>query len=313
MAPSSATLERSAQGQLVARLSKLPWWLLLILLAGVFLFYKFTTDELYSFILGKLKQGILVTIFVTTVAYMAAIVLGLIAGLGRVSKNPVVFNLATLYVQIIRGVPILVQIFYITFVVTPAFFAAVNLAGNGLAGPLGLRPMLDYLATANPAQITAALNDLNGFQRSVVWLAQVDAQSLSFLTRVIFALAVAYGGFEAETFRAGIESIGKGQMEAARSLGMSYVQAMRHIVLPQAVRRVLPPLGNDFISMLKDSSLVSVLGVRDVTQEARLYVATSFRYPETLNSLAFVYLSMTVVLSLGVKWIENRMEHGRSG
>ena len=313
MAPSSSTLERSAQGQFVTRLSRLPWWLLLILLAGVFLLYKFTTDELYSFIFGKLKQGILVTIFVTMVAYAAAIVIGLIAGLGRVSKNPIVFNLATLYVQIIRGVPILVQIFYITFVVTPALFAAVNLAGNGLAGPLGLRPMLEYLATANPAQIDAALSSLNGFQRSVVWLAQVDAQSLSFLTRVSFALAVAYGGFEAETFRAGIESIGKGQMEAARSLGMSYVQAMRHIVLPQAVRRVLPPLGNDFISMLKDSSLVSVMGVRDVTQEARLYVATSFRYPETLNSLAFVYLSMTVVLSLGVKWLESRMEHGRSG
>jgi polar amino acid transport system permease protein len=313
MAPSSSTLERSAQGQFVARLSKLPWWLLLIMLAGVFLLYKFTTDELYSFILGKLKQGILVTIFVTTVAYAAAIVIGLIAGLGRVSKNPAIFNLATLYVQIIRGVPILVQIFYITFVVTPALFAAVNWVGNGLASPLGLRPMLDYLATANPQQITAALNDLNGFQRSVVWLAQVDAQSLSFLTRVIFALAVAYGGFEAETFRAGIESIGKGQMEAARSLGMSYVQAMQHIILPQAVRRVLPPLGNDFISMLKDSSLVSVLGVRDVTQEARVYAAVSFRYPETLNSLAFVYLSMTVVLSLGVKWLESRMEHGRSG
>src|SRR3990172_1784375 len=92
MAPSSSTLERSAQGQFVTRLSKLPWWLLLILLAGVFLLYKFTTDELYSFIFGKLKQGILVTIFVTIVAYAAAIVIGLIAGLGRVSKNPVVFN-----------------------------------------------------------------------------------------------------------------------------------------------------------------------------------------------------------------------------
>src|SRR5574341_1821067 len=170
--------------------------------------------------------------------------------------------------------------------------------------------MLDYLAKANPAQIDAALSSLNGFQRSVVWLTQVDAQSLSFLTRVIFALAVAYGGFEAETFRAGIESIGKGQMEAARSLGMSYVQAMQHIVLPQAIRRVLPPLGNDFISMLKDSSLVSVMGVRDVTQEARLYAAASFRYPETYNTLAFVYLSMTILLSLVVRGIENRLgEH----
>ena len=102
-------------------------------------------------------------------------------------------------------------------------------------------------------------------------------------------------------------------MEAARSLGMSYFDAMRYVILPQAFRRILPPLGNDFISMLKDSSLVSALGVRDVTQEARLYVSASFRYPETYNSLAFVYLSMTILLSLGVKWLENRMSKNGRG
>ena len=100
-------------------------------------------------------------------------------------------------------------------------------------------------------------------------------------------------------------------MEAARSLGMSYFQAMRYIIMPQAVRRVLPPLSNDFVSMIKDSSLVSVLGVRDITQEARLYSAASFRYLETYNTLAFVYLSITITLSLGVKWLENRM--GKDG
>lgn len=127
------------------------------------------------------------------------------------------------------------------------------------------------------------------------------------MTRSIIALAIAYGGFQAETFRAGIQSISKGQMEAARSLGMSYLQAMRYVILPQAIRRVLPPLGNDFIAMLKDSSLVSVLGVRDITQEARLYAAASFRFLETYTSLAFLYLAMTIVLSLGVKWLENRL------
>jgi polar amino acid transport system permease protein len=290
MTPTSTTakptpLDRSAQGQLIGRMAQWPWWLLLILFAGVFLFYKITTDELYSAILGRLVNGIKITLFVTLTAYTSAILLGLIAGLGRVSKNPILFNLATLYVQIIRGVPILVQIIYVAFVILPGLFVLLHSLGGVLAGLLG------------PDN----------------FLAQANQQNVSFLAKVTVALAIAYGGFEAETFRAGIESIGKGQMEAARSLGMSYVQAMQHIILPQAVRRVLPPLGNDFISMLKDSSLVSVLGVRDVTQEARLYAAASFRYPETYNTLAFVYLSMTILLSLVLRGIENRLgEHGRS-
>ena len=275
--------ERSPQGRLITRLSQLPWWLLLILLAGLFLFYKIATDELYSFILSKLQRGILTTIGVTVVAYAAAILIGLVAGLGRVSKNPVLFNLSTLYVQIIRGVPILVQIIYVAFVIIPAFFGFLNWLGASYAWLLGPNNLL----------------------------LQAQQQSVSFLFKVTLALAFAYGGFEAETFRAGIESIGKGQMEAARSLGMSYLQAMRYVILPQAVRRILPPLGNDFISMLKDSSLVSVLGVRDVTQEARLYAAASFKYPETYNTLAFVYLSMTFLLSLLLKGIEHRL--GKNG
>ena len=100
-------------------------------------------------------------------------------------------------------------------------------------------------------------------------------------TRAIVALALIYGAFLAEVFRAGIESVGRGQMEAGRSLGMSHVQVMRHIILPQAIRNVLPALGNDFIAMLKDSSLVSVLGVRDLTQVSRLYASTTFQYQET--------------------------------
>ncbi len=266
----------SSQGRVVDHLAGLPWWLLIILLAGAALFYKLTTDEVYSAILVRLAQGVGVTLIVTLVGYAAALGLGLVAGLGRVSKNPVIFNLATLYVQIIRGVPILVQIIYVAFVVVPAFVAALNGMGRVLAPMLG-----------QPNVLTEASN-----------------QSVSLLVRAVVALVIAYGGFEAETFRAGIESIERGQMEAARSLGMSDGQAMRYIVLPQAIRRMLPPLGNDLIAMLKDSSLVSVLGVSDVTQQARLYAAASFRYPETYNTLAFIYLSLTIVLALGVKWGE---------
>lgn len=275
----------TTQTQIVDRLSRLPWWLILILLAGVILFYNITTDELYSVIFGRLVQGVGVSLFVSIVAYSAAIIIGLIVALGRVSKNPIAYNLSTLYVNVIRGVPILVQIFYVAFVLSPALILLLNNLGSGLSGVLGAEN----------------------------FLTQATTQDISMLARVMIALAIAYGGFEAETFRAGIESIGRGQMEAARSLGMSYFQAMRYIILPQAFRRVLPPLGNDFISMIKDSSLVSVLGVRDITQEARLYSAASFRYPETYNTLAFLYLSITFTLSLGVKALENRLSKGGKG
>jgi polar amino acid transport system permease protein len=126
--------------------------------------------------------------------------------------------------------------------------------------------------------------------------------------RAIIALGIGYGAFEAEVFRAGIQSISKGQTEAAKSLGMNYVQAMRFIVLPQAIRRVLPPLGNDFIACLKDSSLVSVLAVNELTQMGRLRTASTFRAMETYNVVAFLYLSMTLLLSSVVRWLENKMK-----
>ena len=100
-------------------------------------------------------------------------------------------------------------------------------------------------------------------------------------------------------------------MEAARSLGMSYGQAMRYVILPQAVRIILPPLGNDFIAMLKDSSLVSVLGVQDITQLGKVYSAGTFRFFETYNVVAFLYLVMTVGLALVFRGLERRMP-GRS-
>ena len=125
--------------------------------------------------------------------------------------------------------------------------------------------------------------------------------------RAIAALSVTYGAFLAEIFRAGIQSIGRGQMEAARSLGMSYGQAMRYVILPQAVRNVLPALGNDFVAMVKDSSLVSVLAVRDITQMARLHAGRSFRFRESYITLAVMYLTMTVALSLLVQFVERRL------
>jgi polar amino acid transport system permease protein len=269
---------RSTQVKIVDRLAGLPWWFILILLASVILAYQFASNETYQQIFRRILSGIVVTLSLTALAYTTAILLGLVAGLGRVSKNTVIFNLATLYVQIVRGIPMLVQIFYWGFVIFPGLIGLLNLVGVTFASYLGTDNML---ATIKPS-------DINLF-----WV-------------VVVALAFAYGGYEAETFRAGIESIGQGQMEAARSLGMTYAQAMRFVILPQAIRRVLPPLGNDLISMLKDSSLASVLGVRDITQEARLYASTTFRYVEAYNSLAFIYLVLTLTLSLLTRWIETR-------
>ncbi len=273
------------QVRLIDRIARWPWWLIIIVLLGLIIFFNIISSQLYAEIFRRVSRGIVVSVAVAVIAYASAIVIGLITALGRVSKNVVAYNLSTLYVQIIRGVPILVQIIYVAFVITPAIVALLNAIGLALVPVLGP----------------------NNF------LASMTLQDISSEARVTIALAIAYGGFEAETFRAGIESIGRGQMEAARSLGMSYFQAMRYIILPQAFRRVLPPLGNDFISMIKDSSLVSILGVRDMTQEARLYAAASFRYLETYSVLAFNYLVLTFTLSLGVKLLENRLSKGGKG
>ena len=125
--------------------------------------------------------------------------------------------------------------------------------------------------------------------------------------RAALALIIGYSAFISEVFRAGIESIERGQSEAAFSLGMSRWQTMRYVILPQAIRRVLPPLGNDFIAMLKDSALVSALGVQDITRLGNSYAASTFRYFETYNVVAFLYLVMTVGLALLVRWIERRV------
>jgi polar amino acid transport system permease protein len=164
-----------------------------------------------------------------------------------------------LYVEVVRGIPLLVIILYAGFVLSP------------------------YLRDATGGRI-----DLRGFPGAVI------------------GLGFGYGAYLAEVFRAGIQSIHGGQMEAARSLGMSYFQAMRHVVLPQALRVVLPPLGNDFIAMLKDSSLISVVALPEILQQGRLWVSRTFRAFEGYNTVALYYLMMTLILSLVVRLIERK-------
>jgi polar amino acid transport system permease protein len=184
-------------------------------------------------------------------------------------------------VEIVRGVPMLVLLLYIAFVVAPALILGLNWLGEQLT-EFGLGLLGEGLTS-------------------------LRVRDLDYAARAIIALVIAYSAFLSEIFRAGIESIERGQIEAAHSLGMSRWLALRLVILPQAVRRVLPPLGNDFIAMLKDSSLVSVLGVPDITRLGDTFATSTFRYFETYNVVAFLYLSMTIVLTLLVRWLETRM------
>ncbi len=267
------------------KLEAVPWWMLILLLAGLLIVYATYSSEIYQDAFVFLLAGLKLTIVVTLTSFSIALVLGLIAGLGRVSKNVIFYNLSTLYVEVIRGVPLLVQLLYVAFVLVPLGVDLLNAIGGFMLQHVSSNPFLGI------AQSFANLN----------------IKDVDMTVRAIVGLAFGYGAFEAEVFRGGIQSIERGQMEAARSLGMTYFQAMRYIILPQAIRRMLPPLGNDFIAMLKDSSLISALAVRELTQLGKLHRSRTFRTFETWNTVAFLYLVMTLSLSLVVKFMERRM------
>ncbi len=293
MATTSSTIEAARekpaqfQDSMTSRLADFPWWVLFIVLSGIFLVYNFSTNATYNEIITILGAGLGLTIGVTMAAYSIAVTIGLLTALGQLSTNILFRNLALLYVQIIRGVPIIVQIFYVALVLIPLMvIPAINWFGG-------------LLASWN---ILAADNGLMALTN----------RDVSFVVRGIIALAISYGAFSSEIFRAGIQSIERGQVEAAQALGLSWFQVFRLIIFPQAVKRILPPLSNDFIAMLKESSLVSVLGVGEITQLGRKYASASFRFSETYNTLAFLYLSMTLVLSMGVKFMERRLKAGEA-
>ena len=263
-------------------LRDLPWWFFAIILIAIYAIIIISTNEDFNSTFLFIKKGLSITISTTVIAFSLAIIFGLIAGLGRISKNVIINNLARLYVELIRGIPILVLIFFIALVGVPLLVDQLNAFGYWLS-----EQGMEFLGKA----FTAFTN-----------------QDVPMKTRAIIALAVTYGAYLAEIFRAGIQSIVKGQMEAARSLGMSYGQAMRYVILPQAIRNVLPALGNDFVAMVKDSSLVSVLGVRDITQVGRLYAGTTFKFREVYIILAVMYLTVTVILSIVVQFTERRLK-----
>jgi len=263
-----------------------PWWLLAAGGIALFLAVQIVLNNLYSQIFSIVSKGVWITIFVTLVGFALATAFGLLLAVMGLSKSLALRQIARFYVEIIRGIPILVLLFYIAFVGAPGFVAA----WNGLMSPL----------------IEAGVVD------------EMKVRDVSLLWRAIIALTIGYSAFISEVFRAGILSVDEGQIEAAKALGLSPLQRFRFIVLPQAIRTILPPLGNDFIAMIKDSSLVSVLGVADLTQMGKVYASGSFRFFETYSIVAYVYLLLTVGLSLALRALEKRLrradeERGANG
>jgi len=248
-----------------------PWWGLVILVAALIVILVTTKADPFRNILVFVRDGVAITAFITSMAFVLTLLAGLIGGLGRLSKNPLIHGIATLYVEIVRGIPLLVQLIWWYF----AFPIIIQEAGKWLNFSL----MTNY--QANP------------------------------IFTAIVGLTVCYGAYMSEIYRAGIQSIPKGQMEAARSLGMTHFQSMRCVILPQAVRVVLPPVGNEFVALLKDSSLVSVVAVADLTRRGREFMAVHFNPIEVWTMVALIYLVMTLLSARGVAWIEKKTRFER--
>ena len=251
-----------------------PWWSLIILSVLGWMGWQILTNDNYELAWERILPGLGLTITSTIQAFVIALVIALIVGMGQMSRNVVFRNLSRTYVEFVRGIPILPLIFTVALILVPELTKAIN-------GQLE-----------------------NWFDWEL---------KLSFQMRATVTLAVIYGAYMAEIFRGGIQSIPPGQTEAGRSLGLNRRQTMNSVVLPQAMRAIIPPLGNDFIAILKDTSLLSVLGALEITQRARQFSASTFKFREGYFVLAFIYLILTLGLSLLLGMLERRMTRDRKG
>lgn len=219
-----------------------------------------------------LLAGVLQTLKVTIISVALGCIFGLFGGMGRLSSNRFLRALSTCYVDFVRGTPLLVQLFIVYF---------------------GLPPVIQEIKAF--LEISFGLGPFASTSHIPAFVAAVVACSIN------------SGAYVSEIFRAGIQSIEKGQREAALSLGMTPRQAMRHVILPQAVRRVVPPLGNEFIAMLKDTSLLICIGYAELTRQGQLIIGTTFRPFEIWFAVAFLYLVMTLSISRLVDYTERRL------
>jgi polar amino acid transport system permease protein len=221
----------------------------ILILAYLFIYHPEKYRKIFKFI----PDGILVTFQVTFLAILFASLIGLVIGLGQITRIGFIRTLSTIYVEVVRGIPLLVQLFYIYFALGPI----LRLEG---------------------------------------------------IVSAVLAMAICYGAYIAEIFRGGILSIPKGQMEASLALGMTRFQALRHVIIPQTLRVILPAIGNEFIALLKDSSLVGILAISDLFRRGREYASKTFFYFESYTVIALVYLVLTLFLSFLMGLIEDRMK-----
>lgn len=208
--------------------------------------------------LPLLLKGAAVTVEITALSVGLGLIIGVIVGIARLSNNRIIRTLAGIYVDFIRGTPLLVQIFLV-------YFALPQLIG------MRIDPFIAAVA----------------------------------------ACSINSGAYVAEIFRGGIQSIDPGQGEAARALGLNWFQSMRFVIMPQAFKRILPPLGNEFITMLKDSSLVSVIGFEELTRTGQLIISRTYAAFEIWIAVAIIYLVMTIAISRLVAYLEKRFNKGR--
>lgn len=213
------------------------------------------------------------TLEITALAVCIGCVLGLIGGLSRLSGNRLLRFLGTCYVDFFRGTPLLVQIVIVYF----GLPEVIRSLQDQLVRAYGITPFFDNIPIFVAAVVSCSLNS---------------------------------GAYIAEIFRAGVQSIEKGQMEAARSLGMTHAQAMRYVILPQAFKRVIPPLGNEFIAMMKDTSLLSVIGFEELFRRGQLIVGATYQAFAIYLTVAFIYLVMTLTFSRLVDYLERRLKTG---
>ncbi|HEY8391410.1 MAG TPA: amino acid ABC transporter permease [Capillibacterium sp.] len=204
--------------------------------------------------LPVLLEGALLTLELTCITVGMGILIGTFVGIGRISKNKLIFALSSIYVNFIRGTPMLVQLYLVYF---------------GLPSYIG----------------------------------RIEAK-----TAAIITLGVNSGAYVAEIVRAGIQSIDRGQLEAARSLGMTYSQAMRYVLIPQTFKRIIPPLGNEFIAMLKDSSIVSVIALEELVRKGSMIAGRTFRPFEIWTAVALLFLFMTFPITQLVNYTERRLK-----
>lgn len=206
-------------------------------------------------VIPYLWEGLKITFFITILGVFLGFIIGVFAGIGRLAKSKIIYWISTVYVEVIRGTPILVQILFLYF----------------------------------------GFSDLTGIN--------IDKVVAS-----VIAIAINAGAYVAEIVRGGIQSINKGQTEAGRSLGLTSAQTMRYIVWPQAFKRIIPPLGNQFIISLKDTSLFSAIAVNELLYMGKAYTSSTFAYFQSYLMVAIFYLIITIPSSIILRKVERRLD-----